>query len=115
MLNAGDHQNVSSWADGVTHYRKIELVNFKTYRYRTYSSQSKEPPGSNASNTGGRNKKTTPPGTSKGTSIGGNKGGRGGDKKGGSGEWWCPKCEEPCTHVDAHVCKLNNICWCFEL
>ena len=114
VLNASDHQSVASWADGVTQYRKIELVNFKTYHYRTYSSQSKEPPGSNTSNAGGGSKKTTPPGTSKGTSVGGNKGGRGGDRKGGSGEWWCPKCGEPCTHVDAYVCKSNNICWCFE-
>ena len=106
VLNASDHQSVTSWADGVTQSRKIELVKFKTNHYRTYSSQSKEPPGSNVSNaSGGGSKKTTPPGTSKGTSVGGNKGGHGGDKKGGSGEWWCPKCGEPCTHVDAYVCK----------
>ena len=106
VLNASDHQSVTSWADGVTQRRKIELVNFKANRYRTYSSQSKEPPGSSASNaSGGGSKKTTPPGTSKGTSVGGNKGGHGSDKKGGSGEWWCPKCGEPCTHVDAYVCK----------
>ena len=29
VLNASDHQSVTSWADGVTQRRKIELVNLK--------------------------------------------------------------------------------------
>ena len=30
----------------------------------------------------------------------------GGDKEGGKkgGQWWCPKCGDPCTYVDTFVC-----------
>lgn len=44
---------------------------------------------------------------------GGSKGsGNSGDKK-----WWCPKCGDPCTHVDTFVCKSTcstfvNFCTC---
>lgn len=30
----------------------------------------------------------------------------GGGKK---GNWWCPKCGDPCTHVDTFVCEYNFI------
>ena len=64
-------------------------------RLRFYSSQSsKEPPGSS-----GGDKKV--PSSSK---SGAGSGDKGGDKKGGS-QWWCPKCGDPCTHVDTFVCK----------
>ena len=33
------------------------------------------------------------------------KGDKGGDKK-GSGHLRCPKCGDPCTHVETFVCKL---------
>ena len=97
-----DHHQTTLKTDGELS-RSIQITTLKAHHCRSYSSQSKEPPGSNTA--GGDSKKTTPPGTSKGTSIGGSKSGRGGDKKGGSGEWLCPKCGDPCTHVDAYVCK----------
>ena len=32
--------------------------------------------------------------------------GEGGGDKGGSGQLRCPKCGDPCTHVETFVCKL---------
>lgn len=34
-------------------------------------------------------------------------GGGGGDKKGGSNQLCCPKCGDPCTHVETFVCKYT--------
>lgn len=33
-------------------------------------------------------------------------GDKGGDKKGSGTQWLCPKCGDPCTHVDTFVCKF---------
>ena len=32
----------------------------------------------------------------------------GGDKKGGSNQLCCPKCGDPCTHVETFVCKYSH-------
>ena len=38
-----------------------------------------------------------------------NRGGNQGDGKGGSGQWFCPKCGDPCTHLDTCACKLIKV------
>ena len=51
------------------------------------------------SDSSGDNKK--PPSKNVKSGSGSDKGG--GDKKGQ--QWMCPKCGDPCTHVDTFVCK----------
>lgn len=44
---------------------------------------------------------------SAGSAVGGAGGSAGGKGSGGNGDkkWRCPKCGDPCTHVDTFVCK----------
>ncbi len=56
----------------------------------------------------GSDKETT---DSSGMKAGSDKGGK---KKGNGGsghQWWCPKCGDPCTHVDTFVCKFVGREW----
>ena len=38
-----------------------------------------------------------------------NEGGADGGKKGNGTQWWCPKCGDPCTHVDTFVCEYDKM------
>ena len=78
------------------------------------SSSSKEPPTSGSGDDNGdkpTSGETNGPKVTDGdkssttASADGAGGDKGGDKKGGGQQWWCPKCGDPCTHVDTFVCK----------
>ena len=45
---------------------------------------------------------------SSGTSdVDGTHGGKKGSGKGSDGQWMCPKCGDPCSHLDTCACKLG--------
>ena len=78
-----------------------------------YSSQSKD----SSSSSSGNGKKppaataaSSSSASSSSASTTSSSGGGGEDKKGGDGkkgQWWCPKCGDPCTNVDTCVCKYS--------
>ncbi len=63
---------------------------------------SKDPPSDGNDN---NNKSTQGGSNNKHTSTSG--GDKGGDKK--SGQWWCPKCGDPCTNVETCACMYITL------
>ena len=107
LIQVLSDQNQHVLADTETPSRKVGLLAFETYQYRTYSSQSKEPPGSNPPNSGGRNKKNTPSGSNKGAPFGDRKGSAGGKKRGT--ELQCSECGHPLVEIDCVPRKFVRI------
>lgn len=74
-------------------------------RFRYFSSSSSDS-GSDSPSGGGGDKKTSGANRSgAGGSGTGSKNAKGGDKN----QLCCPKCGDPCTHVETFVCKYTNL------